>query len=204
MFVGVFTSSKLPREPATRHQGLDAKAISCQQLAQPSGRERASFEDYCTHLRHPSSLHRHPSLSCASVEPDRPGAYGTPGSSLRLSAWIMPAIDASCDPSSSARCACVWSLLLLLPRRLSPGPGRRHDLCNTQAVVARASRDLRPVRAPINAHTNEESPDWPDSCHICTDEDGATEGVGEPAHHNDCMYSRVGTERVIAPLAPQY
>ena len=60
-----------------------------------------------THLRHSSSFHRPPSLRCASVEPDRPGAYGAPGSSRRLSAYIIPAMNASCDPTSSARYACV-------------------------------------------------------------------------------------------------
>jgi hypothetical protein len=68
----------------TRHQGVDANAIGRQQLAQPLG--GASLEDRSTHLRHSSSFHRPPSLRCASVEPDRPGAYGAPGSSRRLSA----------------------------------------------------------------------------------------------------------------------
>ena len=60
-----------------------------------------------THLRHSSSFHHPPSLRCASVEPDKPGAYGAPGSSRRLSAYIIPVMNASCDPTSSARCACV-------------------------------------------------------------------------------------------------
>jgi len=37
-------------------------------------------------LRHSSNFHRPPSLRCASVAPARPGAYGAPGSSRRLSA----------------------------------------------------------------------------------------------------------------------
>ena len=45
------------------------------------------------------------------------------------------------------RLLCLWPLLLLRSRRLSsPRPGRRRALCNTRSVVARASRDLCPVR----------------------------------------------------------
>ena len=96
------------------------------------GRKRP-VEDRGTHLRHSSSFYRPPSLRSASVEPDRPAR--------RLSAYIIPAMNVSCDPTPSARCAC------------SPCCCCDPDGCpphapagDARAIVPRASRDLRSVR----------------------------------------------------------
>ena len=104
------------------------------------GRKRP-VEDRGTHLGHSSSFHRPPSLRCASVEPDRPGVYGAPRSSRRLSAYIIPAINASCDPTTSVRCTCGPCCCC------DPDGCPPHALAgDARAVVARASRDLRSVR----------------------------------------------------------
>ena len=103
-----FASSKLRREPVIYMESrrrCKSQRASANSFNHQGGKR--PVEDRGTHLRHSSSFHHPPSLCCASVEPDRPDVYGTPGRSRRLRAYIIPAIDASCDPTSTARCACV-------------------------------------------------------------------------------------------------
>ena len=76
MFVGVLCVQRAPSRICNIH-GIRVgkrKPPAVSQPAQPRGREEASLEARMTHLRHSSSFHRPPSLRCASVEPDRPGA----------------------------------------------------------------------------------------------------------------------------------
>jgi hypothetical protein len=82
-------SSELRREPRSTSPRVRARASVRQQTRsthRPSRRASSQPRNRNTHLRHSSSFHRPPSLRCASAEPDRPGAYGAPGSSRRLSA----------------------------------------------------------------------------------------------------------------------
>ena len=88
IFVGVLCVQRAPSRTCHIH-GIKVyirKSAGARQLVQPPGREDASLEDRGTHLRHSSCFHRPPSLRPASVEPDKPGAHGAPGSSRRLSA----------------------------------------------------------------------------------------------------------------------
>ena len=62
-----------------------------------------------THLKHSSNLHRRPSSPPPTPAPPpvpppaapKPGLYGAPGNNRRLSAYIIPATNASCAPTSS-------------------------------------------------------------------------------------------------------
>ena len=81
MFVAVLCAQRAPSRTCNIHSirvwGAEKASVV---------RGYCSLDDRGTHLRHSSSFHRPPSLRCASVELDIPGAYGAPGSSRRLSA----------------------------------------------------------------------------------------------------------------------
>ena len=87
MFVGVLGIQRAQSRTRNILEMVQKPSVIIQLVQpQPPGREEASLEDRGTHLRHSSSCHCPPSLRCASVEPNRPGAYGAPRSSRRLSA----------------------------------------------------------------------------------------------------------------------